>query len=276
MNILITGTNGFLGGAVYRHLSHKHNVFPLHSKYAHNFWIIKDQVKKGNFDTLINFGWGGGSNSKDLNSIEQFDNIKTCIDLFNFGIECGVKRFIGVGSSWENKKFGLNNYGYCKSQVREIWNMMAYSSKKYNNWIVPYWIYGPNDRDNRFIPTIIKKCLKNEKIELHPSKNYVDYLYIDDFVSAVETILKAGYKTVLHYEICSNTRYKIKDIVEGIKSLTNSKSEITYNKEYPPDFNMEWIGDNSKLENLGWYQKIGIGEGLERTIKYEKTKIQKI
>jgi nucleoside-diphosphate-sugar epimerase len=272
MNILITGTTGFLGGAVYRHLSHKHNVFPISSKYIKNFWILKEHVKnKVKPDLIINFGWGGGSNSKELNSLEQFDNIKTCIDLFNFGLECGVKRFIGIGSSWENFNFGVNNYGLCKNWVKEInWSMSQRSNIKMN-WIRPFWIYGPNDKKNRFIPTIINKCLRNEKIELHPAQNLVDYLYISDFVSGIDSILNTN-NARLEYNICLGQGYKIQDIVEGIKSLTNSKSEITYNKEYPKDFNMEWVGNNSDLKNLGWTPKIDIDTGLQNTIEWHKTK----
>jgi nucleoside-diphosphate-sugar epimerase len=271
VNILITGTNGFLGGATYRFLSHKHNVFPLKRKVWDNRTsqlFITDKIKP---DILINFGWGGGSDNKDLNSIEQFDNIKTCIDLFNFGVECGVKRFIQVSSSWEfYYHYGITEYGLSKYFANRILSRMARLSGVKFSRIVPYWIYGPNDRQNRFIPSIIKKCLNDEKIELHPAQNEVDYLFIDDFVKAVGVIVEKGNE--LGYNICSKRGYKVQDIVEKIKSLTNSKSEITYNKDYPPNFNMEWVGDNTKLENLGWHPRIGIEEGLKKTIEWHKNK----
>lgn len=274
MNILITGSTGFLGEATYRFLSHKHNVFPLSTRSTHNLNKLKDFVKnKVKPDILINFGWGGGSNSKDLNSIEQFDNIKTCIDLFNFAVECGVKRFIQISSSWKySDVYGFNNYGYCKGKVDEILYRMGLNSHIKVIKVLPWWVYGPNDKENRFIPTIINKCLKNEKIELHPAQNFVDYIYVLDFVEGLNIILeKADYFGDFDYNICSGNGYKIKDLVEGIKSLTNSKSELNFNKLYPYNFNMEWIGCNKKIKELGWSHKVSIEEGLKKTIEfYEK------
>lgn len=268
-NIIITGHTGFLGKATSEFLSKNHNVFPLHSKYMHNAYILFNNIIKFRPDTIINFGWGGGSNRADLNNIEQFDNIKTCIDLFKLGMKCGVNRFIQISSSWKNfnNSNSINNYSFCKEEVDIVLDRMAklYSIELIT--IVPYWVYGPGDKGNRLIPSIINKCLKNEKIELHPCQNIVDYLYISDFVKAIDVILESEYYFG-SISICSGDNYKIKDIIEGIKSLTNSKSEISYNKDYPTNFQMKWVGNNNKLIELGWYPKFGIEEGLKRTIEH--------
>lgn len=276
-NILITGTSGFLGGAVYNSLAHKHNVYPFGHR---QFNVIRNGedfnkkhiIKNVKPDIIINFGWGGGSDSKYLDSIEQFDNIKTCIDLFNFGIDVGVKRFIQIGSSWQYfETFGYNNYGFCKFLAKEILKKMAITSNIKMESITPWWIYGPNDKENRFIPKIINFCLKNEPISLHPAQNLVDYLFIEDFVSAVALIVEKNDGQVSH-NLCSGHGYKTQNIVEKIKLLTNSKSIITYDKEYPAGFNMEWIGNNSKIRKLGWTEKVSLEEGLIKTIKWHKTK----
>ena len=280
-NIIVTGTNGFLGGAIYNFLSHKYNVYPFGHRQLNLIregldFDKKHIIKNIKPETLINFGWGGSSDSKYLNNIEQFDNIKTCIDLFNFAVEVGVKTFIQISSSWRyTHRYGINNYGLCKGWTDNILARMASLNNIKILTIVPYWIYGPNDKKNRFIPKIINSCLKNEKIELHPAQNLVDYLYVSDFCEAAQTILEKGNNFEI-YNICSGNGYKIQDIVEKIKFLTDSKSKINFNLDYPPGFNIEWIGDNSNLRNLGWEQKINIIDGLKETIEYEKTKIQKI
>lgn len=269
-NIIITGSTGFLGGSTYKHLSNKYNLIPLTTKEVLNLDLITDKINSLNIDGIINFGWSGASNSKDLNSIEQFDNIKTAINLFNFSIQSKIKLFIQISSSWKySERFGLNNYGFCKSIVDDILLQMSKETSVKFITAIPWWIYGIGDKENRFIPSIIKKCLKNETINLHPAQNLVDYLYIDDFVSAIDALLQNidNISNIYNFDICSGVDYKVMDIVELIKSLTNSNSNILYTNKYPPNFNMRWVGDNINLLNLGWLPKTNISEGIIKILR---------
>lgn len=267
MNVLITGVSGFLGGETFKYLASSHNVYKLKSQNGGYSSLHLEHGKK--IDAIIHFGWLGGSNSKDVNSIEQFDNIKTCIDLFRLTKESGIKKFIFITSTWENSlQFGLNNYGFCKAKAREILQEMASRSGVQLITACPWWVYGPNDRANRLIPSIISKCLNNETVELHPAQNLVDYIYVSDFSEGIKIILEKAFddEPQNYYDICLGQGYKIKDVVDKIKSLSFSKSKILYTKEYPSNFNMIWIGNSNKLKKLGWEPKTNLSEGLIKTI----------
>ena len=265
MNILITGSNGFLGGSTYRYLSNKYKVFALDHNFSYyGQYLVRDRTKPS---TIIHFGWGGAKNSNDLNNLKQIDNIPNTIELFKFGMYIGIQKFIFVGSSWQYSRYGSNLYSFSKNKTHEILQKLCETNDIKYNLIIPFWIYGPNDHKNRFIPKIINLCINNQEICLHPSENLIDYLFIKDFVSAIEMVLNNG-KNLESYDICSSSRYKIKDITEGIKSLTNSQSRIIYNKEYPPNFNMEWVGNNYKLTDLGWLPMVRIEEGLKETVEH--------
>ena len=54
----------------------------------------------------------------------------------------------------------------------------------------PYQLYGPYQDENRFIPFIINSCLKDVKFPCSEGNQLRDFLYIDDFVRAVELIIK--------------------------------------------------------------------------------------
>lgn len=257
--IWLSGSNGFLGKNLLESLNKNYQCNPI-------LRVADPQELKG--DILIHCGWISASNSNDLNNSNQIDNITESISLFHRGLRGGIKHFIFIGSSWQDSKYGNNLYQFSKNKTHDILQKLCEINNVKYNLIIPYWIYGLYDKPNRFIPKIINLCLKNEKIELHPAQNLVDYTYVSNFCEAVNLILDKGINNE-SYNICSGLGYKIQDIVEKIKFLTNSKSRLTYNKEYSPNFKMEWIGNNDKLKELGWRQKISLEEGLKRIINYE-------
>ena len=56
----------------------------------------------------------------------------------------------------------------------------------------PYLVYGPKQEINRLIPITINSCLLNKSFECSEGKQMRDFLYIDDFINAVNKTLKAS------------------------------------------------------------------------------------
>lgn len=278
MKVLITGGNGFLGSNVVKNLKDKHEFSFISYTYLNK--LEKLQLKYDNYDVFLDLGWNGASNQDNINHPVQFSNISDKIKLFKFALLYGIKHYIGVGTSWEYGETLKENriiseedicrpnnlYGYSKYKCKEILGKMAENAGAKFTWIRPFYIYGPGDKENRFIPTIINKCLKNEDIELNPCTHRVDYLNILDFCSGVELLLDKQVEGI--YNFCSGYGFRIKDIIRDIFILTNTNSRLFYNKEYTPGFIMNWVGNDNKLENLGWKHKIDIQKGLIQTINY--------
>jgi len=66
--------------------------------------------------------------------------------------------------------------------------------------------------------------------------------------------------------------YTIKDLAEKITTLTGTTSEIKYSGEFRTDDPMRRRPDITKAKTvLGWEPKIGIDEGLQKTIEYYKS-----
>jgi Nucleoside-diphosphate-sugar epimerases len=61
-------------------------------------------------------------------------------------------------------------------------------------------------------------------------------------------------------------------LAEKIIKLTGSKSEVKYNKVFRKDDPMRRQPDITKAEKtLGWEPKMGLEEGLQKTIEYYKS-----
>ena len=57
-----------------------------------------------------------------------------------------------------------------------------------------FLIYGPNQKENRLIPYIIKKLLRNENVIINSNGlQKKDFLYIDDLLAIIEKIIKINY-----------------------------------------------------------------------------------
>lgn len=277
MNIILTGSSGFIGGHLLKTLSVNNNVYCIPSNYinSNNLEILKEKNKYTNWDVFIKCGWLGASDKNNINEPYQLNNINHSINLFNFVRELGVNHIIGIGSSWEYGKYDkiitedqietpTNLYGLSKLTVKNLYSALCNYYNIDFAWARPFWVFGPNDKDNRLIPSIIKKCKNNENIELHPCENIINYLYIDDFCSGINTLLDN--KVTGIYNICNDHSIKTKRIIETIKLLLKSTSNISYNKDYPSNFIHFWDGDCGKLKNLGWLPRVDIEDGLQKII----------
>ena len=131
--------------------------------------------------------------------------------------------------------------------------------------------YGPNmaKNDGRVISNFIVQALKNSDITIFGDGSQTrSFCYIDDTLDALVKFMNTDIMGPVN--IGNPEEYSIKEIAHIIISLTNSKSSIIH-KELPSD-DPKRRKPNITLakELLGWTPKIGIKDGLERTIEYFK------
>ena len=131
--------------------------------------------------------------------------------------------------------------------------------------------YGPNmtKNDGRVISNFIVQALKNSDITIFGNGAQTrSFCYVDDTIDALLKFMDID--IIGPINIGNPEEYSIKDIAYKIISLVNSKSSIVY-KKLPSDDPKRRKPDIALAkELLGWSPKIGIIEGLERTIAYFK------
>jgi UDP-glucose 4-epimerase len=305
MNVIITGGGGFLGSSVVKKLIEENHKVLVFSK---NFENIKDCLDKCEIissyvdelhvheqkiidftpDIIMHFGWSGGNNNADINESKQFfDNVPHSI-LFLESINKLNKKpkFIGVGSFAEYGDDPIiylenytekpkNFYGLSKKIFREYSEIFCEQNSIDWVWIRPCFIYGPNDVSTRIIPKVINKMLKSETIHLDDCEVFIDYLYIDDFSDLVYKLLVS--KNVGIYNICSGKKYVLKDIINKIKELINSKSELIFDKNINKKDKRKIIcGNDLKIKLVTDKKKyIDLEKGLELTINHIKNQNKK-
>ena len=134
--------------------------------------------------------------------------------------------------------------------------------------------YGPRMRikDGRAIPNFITQALLDEDITVYGDGMQTrSFCYIKDMVEGIYRLLLSDYN--LPVNIGNPSEMTVKGLAEEIIRLTGSKSKIT-NLPLPEDDPKVRQPDISRARNiLGWQPRVELGEGLEKTIGYFKTKL---
>jgi len=132
----------------------------------------------------------------------------------------------------------------------------------------PFNVYGPYQSVEAVIPEVILDCLRGRPIRATEGKQTREFNYIDDitdgFILAAQS--KAAIGEIIN--LGNGQEISIRDLILKIIRLTNSKSEALFGAlPYRPTEIWRMFCDNSKAkEILNWSPKIGLDEGLRRTI----------
>ncbi|WP_424653416.1 hypothetical protein, partial [Capnocytophaga sputigena] len=90
----------------------------------------------------------------------------------------------------------------------------------------------------------------NNSFHLTEGEQYYDYMYVADFVSAIEKILSAEKKESGTYNLCTGIPIKIKDLLCLIADKLNKDKQLLRFGAIPyrPNQNMFMIGNPQKFE----------------------------
>ena len=313
MKILITGGLGFIGSNFYNHISEKYPDYELVildcETYAANVKnidngrdarVIKFDIQDRDrlfklfevygFETVIHFAAESHVDNSILNPLKFVQtNIIGTINLLDASVKYGINLFYHIstdevfghlgptGSFDENTPYDPRS-PYSASKASSDHFVRAY----HHTFGLPVIIsncsnnFGPNQHEEKLIPTIIKNIINGSPIPVYGNgTNVRDWLYVMDHVDAIDTILHKG-KVGETYCIgggneMNNIRLvkMICDRIDYIKEWEqNSQDLITFVEDRKGhDFRYS-INYNKLTATIGWEPKTNFDEALDKTIDY--------
>ena len=136
----------------------------------------------------------------------------------------------------------------------------------------PFNTYGPGQSNRAVIPTIITQALAGDVVRLGNLSTIRDFTYLDD---TVEGFLRAGAADLWDgetYNLGTGEEISIGAVAELIFNIMGKQPEIQVdsNRLRPEKSEvLRLISDNRKAKTkLGWVPRIGMQEGLNRTIDW--------
>ncbi len=135
--------------------------------------------------------------------------------------------------------------------------------------------YGPREQvipKKNAINFLIYKAFKKEEISIYnKGKFFRDFIYVDDVISGINTILRSGKSGELYW-ISTGKKiwfYEFGNILEKITGCNVKYSETpTYTKKVDVG---NFVVNNSKLKSLGWKPKVSLEKGIKKTLEYFKS-----
>ena len=292
--VLITGATGFIGKKVVKELISKgyevHSlVYPPFApeqdgliQYEMNLvdsQAVDQFLASHQFDSLIHLAWyvGPKCHVSDLN----MDWVIATLNLLKSFKEHGGKKFLGAGTCSEYEyKYGYlleddtptdpqTLYGNGKNAVYNVAKVYCKQNEIDFKWPRIFNLYGPNEKPQRLMPSVINSCLKGEDVKVSDCLKFQDYLHVEDTARGIVDVFESELQGAVN--ICSGQPVQLRTIVNKIAELTDFKGNILWGA-VPAAFGDDVVvGNNTKLKSIGWKPKYTLEEGLKSTINWWRT-----
>ncbi|MGK2880794.1 MAG: GDP-L-fucose synthase family protein [Mycobacterium sp.] len=221
------------------------------------------------------------------------DNIRIQVNVLDAAREVGVERLLFLGSSCIYPKFAEQpiredslltghleptNDAYAIAKIAGILHVQAVRRQYGLPWIsaMPTNLYGPNDnfspQGSHVLPALIRRYDEAATSGAPSVTNWGtgsprrEFLHADDMADACLHLLE-HYDGPDQVNVGSGTDVTIRHIAETVASVVGYSGETRWDTS-KPDGTPQKLLDVSKLTEAGWTSKIGLQEGLERTVAW--------
>ena len=129
--------------------------------------------------------------------------------------------------------------------------------------------FGPRMRkeDGRVVPNFINQALRNDPITIYGNgKQTRSFCYVSDLINGIYKLMMSDINNPVN--LGNPDEHTILEFANFIKKLTNSKSEIVFEKLPVDDPNVRCPNINKAKKELGWKPIITLEEGLKKTITW--------
>jgi dTDP-glucose 4,6-dehydratase len=309
MRILITGGAGFIGSHLCdRFIAEGHEVLCLDSLITGTTDNIAQLGGKSQFSFIkhdvTNYIFVAGR----MDAILHFASPASPVDYLNFPIQT-----LKVGSLGTHKALGLakeKNARFLLASTSEVYGDPLQHPQKEEYWgnvnpIGPRGVYdeakrfaeamtmayhryhkvdtriarifntyGPRMRlnDGRVVPNFIFHALQGEDLTVYGDGLQTrSFCYIDDLVEAIVRLLFSQETEPVN--LGNPDEFSILDFAEKVLKITGSRSRIIY-QTLPADDPRVRRPDITRAQKfLNWSPRIGLKEGLRKTIPYFQEKL---
>jgi dTDP-glucose 4,6-dehydratase len=309
MRILITGGAGFIGSHLCDHLlALGHDVIAMDNLITGNPDNIAHLIGNSHFQFIqhdvTNYVYVEGP----LDAVMHLASLPSPVDYVNLPIQT-----LKVGALGTHKTLGLTKakgarfllastsevYGdpLVHPQPEEYWGNVnpigvrgVYDESKrfaeamtmaYNRFhgvdtriVRIFNTYGPRMRlnDGRVVPTLVSQSLQGEPLTVHGDGMQTrSFCYVSDLVEGMCALLFSDYVNPVN--LGNPEEHTILEFAEIINRLTGNPAGVAFTEARPEDPKQRRPDITKARTILGWEPKVGLDDGLTRTIEWFKERL---
>lgn len=131
--------------------------------------------------------------------------------------------------------------------------------------------YGPWQYPEKFMPVIIYKALKGEKVPVYAKGlNVREWLYVSDCAAGVLAVMNKG-RVGEVYNIGSGNEQRNIDVVKKVLAFLGKDHSLIEYVQDRPGHDIRYSLDFKKIKSeIGWKPKVGFEEGVVKTVEFYK------
>jgi len=307
MKIFIAGHNGLVGSAIKRRLE-KEDISLLFATRGQLDLLKQDQVthffEAHRPDVVIDAAAKvGGIHANNVYPAEFiYQNLQIQNNIINSCYKHGIKKLIFLGSICIYPKFAEQpikeeylltspleptNEPYAISKIAGIKMCQSYYRQHGCDFfsLMPTNQYGPNDNfhpeNSHVLPALLRRFHEAKRDNLESvevwgtGKAKREFQYVDDLADACAFALENVTADDIygngatHLNVGTGEEWSIEDLAKEIAQVVGYEGDTTFQTD-KPDGVLRRVGDNSRMNKLGWTHKYSLEEGLNLTYEWYK------
>lgn len=298
-HIFIAGSGGMVGSAIKKELWKRgfKNLHTPRRKELDLFELekINDYFAQNRIDYIINaaakVGGIQANNTFRADFIHQ--NLLIQTNLFEAAHKNDINHFLFLGSSCIypkdshqpikecallESKLEPTNEPYAIAKIAGLKTAEAFSKQYKRNYysVMPTNLYGERDNFDSNSGHVIASLISKIQYAIDHSKEEIivwgtgtplrEFLYVDDLAKACVFLIENNFKNMPHWiNIGSSQEISIADLVDKLVQLMGFKGKVVFDTTKPDGVLRKKL-DTSRMQELGWEARIGLDEGLQKTV----------
>lgn len=202
------------------------------------------------------------------------------LNLLDRVYQSNLRRFVQVGSSDEYgdapapqredmREAPISSYSAAKAGLTHLVEALARGEGFPGTVVRLFLVYGPGQIENRFLPQVIRGCLRNEIFPTSKGEQLRDFCFIDDVVEGLICAAQGQHSLGKTINIASGEPVRIRDVVNEVINLTGQGRPQFGAHPYRPKENMALYADiGLARQTLGWSPSTRLVDGLRLTIDW--------
>ena len=249
--IIVSGANGFIGrNLIEKLVKMDYEVIALDKEFNQElelnekvncitcnlFDINSIDIHAEDATVFVHLAWAATSGEMRGDYDAQLKNVKMTCDCVKFAANIGCQKFIYASSINEVETYeylNMNNiepgkgyiYGAGKLAAHLMGETVAFQERIDFIPILITNIYGAGEKSARLINSSIRKLLKNERCSFTEGNQTYDFIYVDDAINSIVSIIERGKGFNLYY-IGSGKPKPLKEFLITMKEIVNPKATI--------------------------------------------------